>query len=81
MEKCTNTVNVYRVHEDHSDSITEYPCGKWVGGEKRYCDECLEKLQKQYPQGWTGYAGDTCKHGVYVGGCGIDYMCPQCEME
>ena len=21
-----------------------------------------------------------CIHGVYVGGCGIDYMCGQCEM-
>lgn len=21
-----------------------------------------------------------CKHGVYVGGCGIDYMCGACEM-
>lgn len=20
-----------------------------------------------------------CKHGVYVGGCGIDWMCRQCE--
>ena len=20
-----------------------------------------------------------CKHGVYVGGCGIDWMCGQCE--
>lgn len=22
-----------------------------------------------------------CKHGTYVGGCGIDYMCGQCESE
>lgn len=21
-----------------------------------------------------------CKHGVYVGGCGIDWMCMACEM-
>jgi hypothetical protein len=20
-----------------------------------------------------------CRHGVYVGGCGIDWMCPACE--
>lgn len=20
-----------------------------------------------------------CKHGVYVGGCGIDWMCGRCE--
>lgn len=23
---------------------------------------------------------DHCRHGVYVGGCGYDYMCPACEM-
>jgi hypothetical protein len=23
---------------------------------------------------------DYCKHGVYVGGCGIDWMCHACEM-
>lgn len=26
--------------------------------------------------GTSGY----CKHGVYTGGCGIDYMCGACEM-
>jgi len=25
--------------------------------------------------GQDGY----CEHGVYVGGCGIDYICGQCE--
>jgi hypothetical protein len=41
----------------------------------------LEFLENEYPQGWSYYAGDTCKHGVYVGGCGADYMCQACEME
>lgn len=44
----------------------------------------VETLQKQakerYPQGWQYYPGDTCPHGVYVGGCGIDHMCMACEM-
>ena len=22
-----------------------------------------------------------CKHGIYVGGCGIDWMCGRCELE
>lgn len=26
---------------------------------------------------WDGY----CEHGVYVGGCGIDWMCPECEWD
>lgn len=25
------------------------------------------------------YDGDICPHGVYVGGCGIDWMCQWCE--
>ena len=32
-----------------------------------------------YPQGWRHYPGDTCRHGVYVGGCGADLMCGACE--
>jgi hypothetical protein len=26
-----------------------------------------------------GDASDYCPHGMYVGGCGIDRMCPWCE--
>ena len=26
------------------------------------------------------YYTGRCKHGVYVGGCGIDYMCGACEL-
>lgn len=44
-----------------------------------YCDNCREWLAQVYPQGWDYYAGDTCKHGVYVGGMGIDWMCAACE--
>lgn len=27
----------------------------------------------------TGEYGYPCRHGVYVGGIGADYMCGQCE--
>jgi hypothetical protein len=53
-------------------------CGK--AGRKEYCDACLAVLREAYPQGWHHYAGDTCEHGVYVGGMGVDYMCGRCEM-
>lgn len=43
------------------------------------CDNCYEWYSAFYPQGWVSYPGDTCKHGTYVGGCGIDYMCNACE--
>ena len=44
------------------------------------CDECEKRIAADYPQGFRYYPGDTCKHGVYVGGCGADYMCGACEM-
>lgn len=46
-----------------------------------YCNNCFEWWTLCYPQGWVSYPGDTCKHGTYVGGCGIDYMCNACEGE
>ena len=55
-------------------------CGDTRHGERQYCDECMKELNEMYPQGWDYYPGDTCEHGVYVGGCGIDHMCHRCEM-
>ena len=60
------------------DGIT---CGEWVTGQARYCTHCEAVLLKTYPQGWQSYAGDVCKHGTYIGGCGIDWMCGRCENE
>lgn len=58
----------------------KYPwCGKWHGGTKRFCDKHQREYEREYPQGWRGYPGDTCEHGVYVGGVGYDYMCGICE--
>lgn len=54
--------------------------GEYSNGEELTVKE-YKRLIKYYPQGWRYYAGDTCKHGVYVGGCGIDWMCGRCEME
>ncbi len=55
-------------------------CGDTRNGEKEYCEECLDYFEKEYPQGWRYYPGDTCRHGMYVGGCGADLMCGACEM-
>jgi len=54
-------------------------CGRYQYGTKQLCDEHLAEAERRYPQGWRGYPGDTCRHGVYVGGVGIDWMCPVCE--
>jgi hypothetical protein len=43
------------------------------------CELCEPLYEKLYPQGWHYYPGDVCIHGVYVGGCGVDYMCAACE--
>ena len=48
---------------------------------EEYCNNCREWWSYCYPQGWSYYAGDICEHGVYTGGCGIDWMCFRCEME
>jgi len=54
-------------------------CGHYFGGRKLLCDDCYKEAERRYPQGWRGYPGDTCIHGVYTGGCGADYMCGRCE--
>jgi len=54
-------------------------CGTSWAGEIKLCTPCTKKYLKQYPQGWKYYPGDTCRHGVYVGGIGADYMCSYCE--
>ena len=43
------------------------------------CDECEAEAKQRYPQGWRYYPGDICDHGRYTGGCGIDWMCQECE--
>jgi hypothetical protein len=55
------------------------PCGTWNNG-KVLCDECTAYYEREYPQGWRYYPGDVCRHGMYVGGCGIDWICGACEM-
>ena len=56
-----------------------FTCGQYMMLEQRFCDDCLEQKQLEYPQGWDTYPGERCPHGTYVGGVGIDYMCPICE--
>ena len=63
----------YRCGVDLLTTASEEENGKSI------CRKCYELLSERYPQGWNYYAGDTCKHGVYTGGCGVDLMCPQCE--
>lgn len=39
-------------------------------------------LEQKIDEGITEYreyVGDTCKHGVYVGGVAFDHLCPGCE--
>lgn len=69
---------VAMTRRDGSD--VEVACGSYWGGEKLFCENCLRKFERQYPQGWVGYPGDVCKHGTYVGGCGVDHLCHACEM-
>lgn len=77
-EECKNTV-VAMVRKDGTP--VEKPCGIWFAGEKLLCETCFKQALEDYPQGWRGYPGDICRHGTYVGGCGVDYTCPRCEYE
>jgi hypothetical protein len=43
------------------------------------CGYCRPLYEQRYPQGWQSYPGDVCPHGTYVGGCGVDHLCPACE--
>jgi len=57
----------------------ETGCGNTQYGSRVLCEEHQAEAERLYPQGWRYYPGDTCRHGVYVGGCGIDWMCGRCE--
>ena len=73
---CDNKVVVmYR----RDGSEVENKCGSYFAGEKQLCATCERRASKMYPQGWVGYPGDTCRHGTYVGGCGVDHICGACE--
>ncbi len=74
---CSNTIRTM-IRKDGTP--VEVTCGTYWIGEKQLCDDCLARAELAYPQGWRGYPGDTCRHGVYVGGSGADYMCGYCEM-
>ena len=75
---CKNKV-VAMCRRDGSE--VKVQCGSWFAGEQMTCAKCEKRAEKMYPQGWRHYPGDTCRHGVYVGGCGIDYMCSRCEAD
>ena len=76
MHKCGKTITLM------TPGGREYKvkCGTPGPNEYHFCDPCDKKNEASYPQGWRYYPGDVCPHGVYVGGCGIDWMCGQCEV-
>lgn len=75
---CNNLVTVsYR----HDGSEIQMTCrSQSVAYGYAMCEACEAEIKKAYPQGFRYYPGDTCKHGVYVGGCAEDFMCFKCEM-
>ncbi len=55
-------------------------CGELGVSSAHLCDPCERRAERAYRQGWRHYPGDTCRHGVYVGGSGADLMCGLCEL-
>ena len=79
MNGCGTTVEV-PIARGYDVRMIERTCGKWYGGEQLLCDRCVSAEEMRYPQGWRYRPGNVCRHGVYVGGVGVDYMCGRCEM-
>lgn len=44
----------------------------------KYYRSCVIAAYEEY---YAGRSDGYCPHGVYVGGCGIDWMCGACEGE
>lgn len=75
----TNTKRKPCLQYTHTGEKCYTVTGKYHFDGVYLCDNCLEWYQSRFPQGWVCYPGDTCEHGVYVGGSGIDYLCNACE--
>lgn len=80
---CSGVAAIY--HTRWGDEVEEHvvECGKYHprGGGQVFCSRCQRIMELQFPQGWSYYPGDICRHGKYVGGCGADLMCGRCEYE
>jgi len=79
---CKNKV-MQCVPNRYGYKMVKSSCGcTGINGELLLCDSCIEKAEKEFPQGWRNVPGDICKHGNYVGNCyGPDYICRKCEDE
>jgi len=80
MSVCKNSVTQF-VERGFGYKEIKSRCGTTgVHGQQLMCDECIDKYNKMYPQGWRDTPGDVCEHGTYVGDAyGPDYFCGQCE--
>ena len=83
MAGCNTPLTWYQV-VGYREVAMDTTCGTYqpdvYGSQRqRLCHDCESKARKQFPQGWKCYPGDTCVHGVYVGGVEFDYMCHICE--
>ena len=75
---CPNKAEQW-VESGFHGKMVEIPCGMTgVHGQVVLCDECQDKQDKAYPQGWRHHPGDTCKHGVWLNPM-HDCNCYKCE--
>jgi hypothetical protein len=69
-------------YDPSKEHLTEWGqvCGRrYVGDGIAFCERHQAENERRYPWGWRFYPGDVCSHGYYVGGVGIDWLCPRCE--
>jgi len=78
--RCENLVSQW-VPRGYDYREIKTRCGSTgIHGQELLCEECQERLAREYPQGWRDTPGDVCPHGTYVGDAGgPDYLCGACE--
>lgn len=67
--------------DEHSGCVFRRPeRSRWCEERQRtvYYGTAIEHANKNCEHAWPNTG--CCKHGVYVGGCGVDWMCGRCEM-
>ena len=78
-EGCKNKVTQY-VPRRYGHKAISCNCGTIsIHGVTLLCEECEERLSKEYPQGWMSTPGDTCIHGMYIGNHWDRSSCYKCE--
>jgi hypothetical protein len=79
---CKNKISQF-VLKGYNYKEIKVRCGSTgIYGQQLLCEDCADKYQRMYPQGWRNVPGDICVHGNHIGDSnGPDHLCAICEEE